>query len=107
VAEVRSARVALVTGGAKRHRQGHQRESGQTRYTVVITGRDATAIDFTVREIGSSARGLTMDVTSPKSVDDGFDLVEETVGAVGVQSTARASSFARPPKTTTTNNGAK
>jgi len=84
VAEVRSARVALVTGGAKGIGKAISANLAKRGYTVVITGRDATAVDFTVREIGSSARGLTMDVTSPKSVDDAFDLVEETVGAVGV-----------------------
>jgi NAD(P)-dependent dehydrogenase (short-subunit alcohol dehydrogenase family) len=81
------ARTALITGGAKGIGLAVSRTLARDGYAVVVTGRDAEAVEAAVREVeaaGGTALGRPMDVMVPSDVDAVFADVASVLGPVGI-----------------------
>ncbi len=80
-------RVALVTGAARGMGREIAKALGRAGATVLLNGRDGSALDVVVSEIeadGGKAAPIAFDITDEAAVDAGFERIREEYGRLDI-----------------------
>ena len=74
--------IALVTGGGRGVGRITAITLAKNGWTVVVAGRDASAIDAVAKEAGSDSIGIVCDVSDPESVKSLFEQIKSKFGRI-------------------------
>jgi NAD(P)-dependent dehydrogenase (short-subunit alcohol dehydrogenase family) len=76
------SQIAVITGAGRGVGRITAITLAKKGWTVVVAGRDKSAIDAVAKEAGGASVGIVCDVSNPDSVKSLFDQVKTTFGRI-------------------------